>query len=195
MRKHMRACTWQCMQRRIKRTSSNKKRLHTLGAPTARTMCMTRALICTNAWRVIASSRTVRTMCKTVAAQPRIQVRKHACGNAREMLNACAQERERLSVPHFGEDQNCMATHMSCVRTSRLSVRLITCASTCMLADTMCSSRATSASRGTTTENLYMDARVNVCGTHIGYISAQHVIVAARKISQISRWHSCVGHL
>ena len=110
------------------------------------------------------------------------QVRKHACGNARDMLNTCAKERKRTSVPHFGEHQNCMATHMSCVRTSRLSVRLITCASTCMLADTMCSSRATSASRGTTTQNLYMDARVNVCGTHIGYISAQHVIAAARNI-------------
>ena len=178
----MRACTWQCMQRRIKRTSFNKKRMHTLSAPTARTMCMTRALICTNAWRVIASSRTMRTICKTFAAQPRTQVRKHACGNAREMLNACAQERERPSAPHFGEHQNCMATHMSRVRTSRLSVRLITCASTCMLASPMCSSRATSASRGTTTQNLYMDARVNVCGTHIGYISAQHVIAAARKI-------------
>ena len=107
---------------------------------------------------------------------------KYACGNAREMLNACAQERERPSVRHFGEHQNCMATHMSCVRTSRLSVRLITCASTCMLASPMCSSRATSASRGTTTQNLYMDARVNVCGAHIGYISAQHVIAAARNI-------------
>ena len=75
---------------------------------------MTRALICTNAWRGIAPSSTMRTICKTFAAQPRTQVRKHVCGNAREMLNACALERERPSVPHFEEDQNCMATHMSC---------------------------------------------------------------------------------
>ena len=141
---------------------------------------MTRALICTNAWRVIASSRTMRTICKTFAAQPRTQVRKHVCGNAREMLNACALERERPSVPQSEEDQNCMATHMSCVRTSRLNVRLITCAFTCMLAGLMCSSRATSASRGTTMQNLYMDARVNVCGTHIGHMSAQHAVAAAR---------------
>ena len=150
-----------------------KYRMHTLSAPTACTLCMTRALIYTNAWRVIASP---RTMCKTFAAQCRTQVRKHACGNAREMLNACAQERERYSGPHFREDQNCMATHMSCVRTSHLSARWIACASTCMLADPMRPSRASSASRGTTMHNLCMDARVNVGGTHIGYTSAQHVI-------------------
>ena len=156
-------------------------RMHTLSAPTACTLCMTRALIYTNAWRVIASPRTMRTMCKTFAAQRSTQVRKHACGNAREKLNACAQERERYSGPHFREDQNCMATHMSCVRTSHLSVRWITCASTCMLADPMRPSRASSASRRTTMHNLCMDARVNVGGTHIGYTSAQHVIAAARK--------------
>lgn len=124
----------------------------------------------------------MRTICKIFAAQPRTQVRKHVCGNAREMINACAQERERPSVPHFEEDQNCMATQMSCVRTSCLNVRLSTCATTCMLGDLMCSSRATSASRGTTMRNLYMAARVNVCGTHIGHISAQHAIAAARTI-------------
>ena len=63
-----------------------------------------------------------------------------------------------------------------------LNARLSACASTCMLADLMCSSRATSASRGTTMQNLYMDARVNVRGTHIGHMSAQHAIAAARTI-------------
>jgi len=159
-----------------------KYRMHTLSAPTARTLCMTRALISTNAWRVIVSARTMRTMCKTTATQRRIQVRRHACGNARETLNACAQERERFSVPHFGEDQNCMATHMSCVRTSRLSARLSTCASTCMLADPMRPSRAPSASRGTTMQNSCMDARFNVGGTHIDYTSAQHVTAAVRRL-------------
>ena len=65
-------------------------------------------------WRAIASSSTMRTICETFAAQPRTEVRKHVCGNAREMLNACALERERPRVAHFEEDQNCMATHMSC---------------------------------------------------------------------------------
>ena len=38
---------------------------------------------------------------KTFAAQRRIQARKHDGGNARDTLNACAQERERFSVSHF----------------------------------------------------------------------------------------------
>ena len=143
---------------------------------------MTRALICTNAWRVIAPSSTMRTICKTFAAQPRTQVRKHVCGNAREMLNACALERERPSVPHFEEDQNCMATPMSCVRTSRLNVRLSTrihmyaCRPDVLIA---CNKRLP---RNDNAEFIHGRARQCVCGTHIGYISAQHVIVAARKI-------------
>ena len=159
-------------------------RMHTLGVPTARTLCMPRALISPSAWRDIVLARTMRTMCKTFATQRRIKMRKFACGNARETLNACAQERERFSVPHFGEDQNCMATHMSCVRTSRLSVRLSTCASACMLADAMRSPRAPSASRGASMQKSCMDARFNVGGTHIDYTSAQHVNAAVRTICQ-----------
>ena len=89
-----------------------QKRMRTLSAPSADTVHDARSDL--YHWRVIASSSTMRTICKTFAAQPRTQVRKHVCGNAREMLNACALERERPSVPHFEEDQNCMATHMSC---------------------------------------------------------------------------------
>ena len=49
------------------------------------------------AWRAIAAARTMPAMRKTLAVQCTIQVRKRACGNARDMLPARASERERFS--------------------------------------------------------------------------------------------------
>ena len=181
MRKHMRACTWQCMQCRIKRASFNKKNAHIEYTDGTDTVHDARSDLYQRLARhrlVAHNAHNLQNLC-SATQNPSAQARLRQC--TRDATHRCP----RTGTPQrtaFRGSQNCMATHMSCVRTSRLSVRLITCASTCMLADTMCSSRATSASRGTTTQNLYMDARVNVCGTHIGYISAQHVIVAARKI-------------
>ena len=97
MRKQMRARTSKaCNVASSAPLSPQKNRMHTSSAPKARTLCMARALIYTTAWRTTASARTMGTMCKTFAAQRRIRVRKHACGNAREPLNACAQERSKL---------------------------------------------------------------------------------------------------
>ena len=53
------------------------------------------------AWRVIAAARTMPAMRKALAVQCTVQVRRRACGNARDMLSARAHELERFSLLHF----------------------------------------------------------------------------------------------